>query len=89
MTNEELIAEAREAAFDARMDGSSRGTWLDELADALEAATTPVTLITEWGYSEDGEQSVPIGQKRARRYVALFPDLVLTRRTVGPWEAAE
>ena len=45
MTHEELIAEAREAAFDARMDGSSRGTSLDELADALEQADATIEAV--------------------------------------------
>lgn len=90
MTNKELISEAREAAFDARMDGSSRGVWLDELADALEAATA----TTEWGVrfldSEGYEEPVWLAEDEYEaRAEAMGHDGKMMTRTVGPWGVVE
>jgi hypothetical protein len=90
MTKEELIYQARELAFNARMDYSSSGEWLDELADALEGATTR----TEWGVrfldSEGYEEPVWLAEDEYEaRAEAMGYDGKMMTRTVGPWEVCE
>ena len=93
MTHEELIAEAREAAFNARMNYSSSSDWLDELADALESATAD----TEWGvqYEKTGQHAIVhwvAKDEHEARWVANDSFSIMgkvIKRTVGQWEAVE
>jgi hypothetical protein len=90
MTKEELIYQARVLAFTARMDGSSSGARYDELADALEAATTNSELTVEWSicYASGQVMDKAMTEKKARA-MAGQGGTRLIKRTVGPWEVFE
>jgi hypothetical protein len=88
--NQDLIYQARVLAFTARMDGSSSGARYDELADALEAATTNSELTVEWSicYASGQVMDKSMTEKKARA-MAGQGGTRLIKRTVGPWEVCE
>jgi hypothetical protein len=95
MTNEELIEEARETSR-MEADGGDRGLGdlIDRLADALEAATNPVTFGTEYGVlfrdSEGYDEPVWLAEDEYEaRAEAMGHDGKMMKRTVGPWEVCE
>lgn len=89
MTNEELIAEAREC-LEYYCSENDTSTLLRDLADALEAATTN----TEWGVrflnSEGYEEPVWLAEDQYEaRAEAMGHDGKMMTRTVGPWGVCE
>jgi hypothetical protein len=96
MTKEELIYQARErASLEVAFDGSFQiADLLVALADALEAATNPVTFGTEYGVlfrdSEGYDEPVWLAEDEYEaRAEAMGHDGKMMKRTVGPWEVCE
>jgi hypothetical protein len=88
--NEELIYKAREIAFNARMDYSSSGEWLDELADALEEATATTEYGVLFHDSEGYDEPVWLAEDEYEaRAEAMGHDGKMMTRTVGPWDEVE